>query len=174
MSEDWGHDDCEVRAADRETGDTAPLEGSAAMWRQRAKSAEAELLALRCKPTITDYSELDIRWQELVAAHDQLRAKLQAAETRADAMERAGAEQACRADQNQTDMLGWCSRAEAAEARVAELEARETRLREALGHHARHHWQCNAFNPSQRDREEGRDKCDCNGKTAIEALEVKP
>lgn len=50
-----------------------------------------------------------------------LRAKLQAAEARADAMERAGAEKACRADQNQKDMLEWRSRAEAAEDEVQRM-----------------------------------------------------
>jgi len=47
MNEDLGHDDCEICKAARETGDTAPLEGSAAMWRQRAETAEETAGRLR-------------------------------------------------------------------------------------------------------------------------------
>lgn len=55
---------------------------------------------------------------------------LEKAEARADGMERAGAEQARRADQNQVDLMGWRARAAAAEARVKDLEAGIPRLEE--------------------------------------------
>ena len=50
-------------------------------------------------------------------------AALRDATARADGMERAGQEQARRADQNQSDMLDWRKRAEAAEATVAQQNA---------------------------------------------------
>lgn len=47
--------------------------------------------------------------------------------------------------------------------RIAELEA-------GLREYGRHHWQCNAFNPTERDRIEGRDKCDCDAQIANRLL----
>lgn len=42
----------------------------------RIAELEAENIALRCKPVITEYSELDVRWQELVAEWNKARIKL--------------------------------------------------------------------------------------------------
>lgn len=62
---------------------------------------------------------------------DRWKGRAERAEARADGMERAGAEQARRADENQADMVAWRARAEAAEARVKELEAENHRCWQA-------------------------------------------
>ena len=140
MSEDWGHDDCEVRAADRETGDTAPLEGSAAMWRQRAKSAEAEVTRLTKRTGELEYVE-SLYKADLLAL-DFIRTNDVPVEFLGKPIVAYAAhlivESRNRIDELEAELPrpGMAATLEqelrSANTRIAELEAREARLREAL------------------------------------------